>query len=153
MTSHHFWRKHTTDSAQFMDIVKRLGSQQLRDTILFGGDFLDTTQSPHDRIITRYLNLTETTKLLHLPPHRFYVGRRSMRREVGRIADWAYGVEDTLWKLRLQAAMMKGYRKFAVSRVGFGVGDLWKFIDTSGLRVRKIGAKTYENDGGITRIR
>jgi len=148
MTSHHFWRKHTTDSAQFMDIVKRLGSQQLRDTILFGGDFLDTTQSPHDRIITRYLNLTETTKLLHLPPHRFYVGRRSMRREVGRIADWAYGVEDTLWKLRLQAAMMKGYRKFAVSRVGFGVGDLWKFIDTSGLRVRKIGAKTYENDGG-----
>jgi hypothetical protein len=138
--THHILRRLYGDT--FSDTMT---PYQLRDTTIMGSDFLDTRESPGDTVLTHYLDVNVTPGMLNLPPHRFYLGRRSWRREIGRIGDWARAFGDTLFRLRLQAAMMKGYRKFFISPEGPTPGALWRYIDTSGLWTRRIGQTQYEN--------
>lgn len=138
--THHILRRLYGDT--FSDTMT---PYQLRDTTIMGSDFLDTRESPGDTVLTHYLDVNVTPGMLNLPPHRFYLGRRSWRREIGRIGDWARAFGDTLFRLRLQAAMMKGYQKFFISREGRTAGPLWRYIDTTGLWTRRIGETRYEN--------
>ncbi|HOV91620.1 MAG TPA: hypothetical protein PLC04_00870 [Candidatus Kapabacteria bacterium] len=75
-----------------------------------GGDFLSLTDA--NERLRQFIQIDTVAHYLNIDSSRYYVGRKSMRREFKKISEWVRYNDSILMKLRLQASYYKGFQRF-----------------------------------------
>jgi len=113
---------------------------------LVGGDYITIPTGPNDSLwdytrIQDYLPKYATMKdFLGLETNRLYIGRKSARTSMYKIHEWVRANEETLMKLRLQAWLGKGYRKWYAQGSQITSDSIMKqYIDIGNIKTRPLG--------------
>ena len=72
-----------------------------------GGDFLDTGDT--NDLLAQYLDLNYIAPNMGIDPKRYYVGRKSVRREFRKVNEFILNQDSLLMKMKLVAALSKGF--------------------------------------------
>ncbi|MEN6510426.1 MAG: hypothetical protein ABFD00_01155, partial [Chloroherpetonaceae bacterium] len=103
-----------------------------------GGDFLSLTDT--NEKFHRYIQIDTVARYLRIDSSRYYVGRRSMRREFKKISEYIRNNNTLLMRLKLQAAMSKGFRRFYTQDPKITPDTMMKqYIDIVNIKTRPLG--------------
>ncbi len=121
-----------------------LDSQQI------GGDFLSLTDP--NELFRNYIEIDTIARHLNINRDRYYVGRRSIRREFKKISDWIKkpSVESTLMDLRLVAGLSKGFQRYYTQNPTYSQDIMNQYIKTNEILTRPLSYDRfypyYENE-------
>ncbi len=118
---------------------------------LVGSDYITIPTGPNDlpsndslwdytRIQDYLPKYSAIKNILGLDTNRLYIGRKSVRTSLYKIHKWVRANEETLMKLRLQAWLGKGYRRWHAQGSQITSDTMMKqYIDIGNIKTRPIG--------------
>ncbi|MEN6295155.1 MAG: T9SS type A sorting domain-containing protein [Chloroherpetonaceae bacterium] len=158
-----YFNKTTDDTTDHIDIPVNHRLTQAQRTALLasdtallysdlvGGDWITIPTGPNDvppndslwdytRIQDYLPKYSRMKDFLGLETNKLYIGRKSARTSMYKIHKWVRANEETLMKLRLQAWLGKGYRKWYAQGSQITSDTMMKqYIDIGNIKTRPIG--------------
>jgi len=114
-----------------------------------GGDFLNLYDSNEQ--VLQFIEIDTISKYLNIDKHRYYVGRKSVRREFKKISEFIRkpSVEPELMSFNLVSAITKGYQRFYIQDKKIAQDSIMKkYLKINNTLTRPLDRMTpyYENE-------